>query len=118
MNEAYIEIINGYMVADEYRYFSLEELKKNIEKYNINAIDIIKNSDIYTFNYKYEDEKTKKHIGFVIGEKYKTPEEVISQKGDSINSYSMVSILWKAVQEQQEEIEKLKKEINKLKEGK
>lgn len=109
---------NGNMYADAYNYISLEEKKKNIEKYEKDAISIITNSNLYEFNYKTEEDNCKKHIGFVIGEKYKTPKEVISQNGDSINSYSMNSIMWKAIQEQQNQIEILKKEIEKLKGGK
>ena len=52
-------------------------------------------------------------IGFIIGENYKTPNEVISKEGQAIGIYSMAGILWKAIQEQQQEIEDLK---NKLKE--
>lgn len=88
--------------------YSLEELKKNINIYNEEALKIIKNAEIYSYNLKSEKDTDKKHIGFVIGDKYKTPQEVIAQSGDGIDTYSMCSILWKAVQELTEEIEKLK----------
>ena len=68
----------------------------------------MKQTELYSFNYKTESDEHKKHIGFVIGDKYKTPQEVIAQSGDGIDSYTMTSILWKAVQELTEEIEKLK----------
>lgn len=86
---------------------SLESLKKNIEIFE-NAYDILKNSNIYMYNLKTEKDTEKKHVGFVIGENYNTPREVLSNTGDSIDVYSMVSILWQAVKEQQIEIEKLK----------
>lgn len=108
----------GDMYANAYNYNSKEELKKNIDKFDENAIDIILNSDLYKFNYKNEDENNKKHIGFIIGNGYRTPKEVIAQGGESIDSYSATSILWKAVQEQQEQIEQMKKEIEELKGGK
>lgn len=92
---------------------SLESIKKNIEKFNKNAIEIIKNSDIYEYNLKSDKDTDKKMIGFIIGENYKTPNEVISKEGQAIGIYSMAGILWKAIQEQQQEIEDLK---NKLKE--
>ena len=94
--------------------YSLERLKKNIFKTKINALDIINKCDIYDFNYNIEDDKEKKHIGLIIGEKYNTPKEVISKNGDSIDIYSMTSVLWKAIQEQQEMIEKLQSKIEKL----
>ena len=108
----------GDMYANAYNYNSKEELKKNIDKFDENVIDIILNSDLYKFNYKNENEKDKKHIGFIIGNGYRTPKEVIAQGGESIDSYSLSSILWRAIQEQQEQIEQMKKEIEKLKGGK
>ena len=98
----------GTIHAQAYNYDSLERLKKNISKFNKSAIDIVKQTELYSFNYKTESDEHKKHIGFVIGDKYKTPQEVIAQSGDGIDSYTMTSILWKAVQELTEEIEKLK----------
>lgn len=98
---------------------SKESVKKNIEKYADNALEIIKNSDIYEYNFKSEENGDKKHIGFVIGDEggnYKTPDEVISSDGQGINTYNMTSILWKAVQEQQKIIEDLQQEIKSLKE--
>lgn len=78
---------------------SLEKIKKNITKFNRNAVEIIKNSSIYEYNLKSEKNTDKKHIGFVIGEKYNTPNEVISNDGQGIDAYSQRSITWKAVQE-------------------
>ena len=109
-------IINGGTIeAISYTYHSLENIKKNIKKYNKKALNIVKNSDIYEYNYKSENDKHKKHVGFIIGEKYKTPKEILSEDEKTIDSYSTISILWKALQEQQEQIEQLKKEIKILK---
>ena len=97
---------------------SKESKKKNIVKYSEKALDIVKDSTIYEFNFKSENDKDKKHIGFVIGDEggeYKTPEQVISNDREGIESYSMDSILWKAMQEQQEIIEQLQNEIKELK---
>lgn len=101
---------------------SKESKKKNITKYNEKALDIVKDSEIYTYNFKGENDEDKKHIGFVIGDaggNYKTPEQVISNDREGIENYSMTSILWKAFQEyiteKDEQIEQLQKEINKLK---
>lgn len=89
---------------------SLESIKKNITKLEKNATDIINNSDIYEYNLKADEDNDKKLIGFVIGEKYRTPKEVISKNGDSIELYSAIGILWKAVQELTQEIKQLKGE--------
>lgn len=103
--------------ALSYLYDSKEEIKKDIKEYKKNAIDIIKNTDVYEFNYKNAPKK-KKTIGFVIGKNYKTADEIIGDENDGINSYSVMGLLWKAVQEQQEIIEQMQKEIKELKEGK
>ena len=114
----YTLIQNGNISALSVTQRSKESVKKNIERYLDNASDIVKNSEIYTYNFKSEDNTARKHIGFVIGDKggnYKTPEEVISANKEGIDGYAMTAILWKAFQEQQEEIEELKKEIKKMK---
>lgn len=101
---------------------SKESKKKNITKYNEKALDIVKDSEIYTYNFKGEQDQDKKHIGFVIGDEggeYKTPEQVISNDREGIESYSMTSILWKAfqeyIEEKDEQIKQLQNEIKELK---
>lgn len=97
----------------EMSQFSLEKLKKNIEKLKINVLDVIRNSEIYQYNLKTEKDEDKKHIGFVIGKKYKTPLEVLSKEETGIDIYSMSAIEWKAIQELSQQVEELQ---NKLKE--
>lgn len=53
--------------------------------------------------------------GFVIGEGYSTPPEVLSEDGKHINLYSMASINWKATQELLEKITALENEVALLK---
>lgn len=96
---------------------SLESIKKNIEKTDIMALDIINNSDIYTYNLKSEKDGTKKHFGFIIGKKYNTPSEVMSEDKQGIDTYSMSSIMWKAIQELSEENKQLRKELEEKKNG-
>jgi len=93
---------------------SLREEKKNIEKLQNNALDIIKNIDIYKYNLKNEKDTDKKHIGFVIGETYNYSKEITSKNNDGVDLYSMAALDYKAVQEQQEQIEQLQ-EKDKLK---
>lgn len=90
---------------------SLASIKKNIEKTNVNALELIKNSDVYEYNLKTEENTDKKHIGFVIGDKYNTPKEVIANSGEGIDTYSMSSIMWKAIQELTAKVEQLEKEV-------
>ena len=94
---------------------SLESKKKNFEKMNDGALEIINGIDIYRYNLKTENDTDKKHIGFVIGDKYNYSKEVTSLDNTGVDTYSFVSLCCKAIQEQQEQIEELKKEIEKLK---
>lgn len=89
---------------------SLEERKKNFEKLT-NAKEILKNTDIYKYNFKEESEDTKKHIGFVIGDNFNYSQDITSAENNGADVYAMVSVLWQVVKEQQEEIDELKKLI-------
>lgn len=101
----------GYVNGKKFIDNSREEMKKNIQKYTEKAIEVVKNTDIYKFNYKTEKDTNKKCVGFIIGEDYKYSKELTStdENGKEIgaNLYSMISIAYKAIQEQQEQIEKL-----------
>ena len=90
---------------------SLESIKKDISKFNKHATDIINNSDIYEYNLKSDKDTDKKLIGFVIGNNYKTPTEVISKTGQAIEHGSAIGILWKAIQELSARVEQLEKEV-------
>lgn len=83
---------------------SLATKKKNFEKLQ-DALEILKQIDIYKYNLKGEKDSTKKHIGFVIGDKYNYSKEVTSNKNDGVDLYSFVSVCCKAIQEHQEQIE-------------
>lgn len=104
----------GYVQGQEFLNVSLATTKKNIKKYNNSAIEEIKKTDIYTYNYKTDTKGTKKRIGAVIGENYNISEEIIGTTKEAIDTYAMVSLAWKAIQEQQEIIEKQDKQIEEL----
>lgn len=110
---------DGYVSGKAFIDNSRKEIKKNIEKYNENALEEILNTDIYKYNYKNEDDGKKKHIGFVIGNEYNYSNQITSvdNNGKEVgaNIYSMVSIAYKAIQEQEEQIRKLKNELNEVK---
>lgn len=106
---------NGHIICDTLIQTSKEEYKKNFKKLE-NALDIIKNIDIYKYNMKTDKDIDKKHIGFVIGDKYNYSEEVTSKNNDGVDIYALASVCCKAIQEQQEQIDLLKSEIKLLKE--
>ena len=91
---------------------SKQEYKKNFEKLE-NAKEILKNTDIYKYNLKSDKDTDKKHIGFVIGDKFNYSKEITSKDNDGVDIYSMVSVLWQVVKEQEEEIKLLKERIDK-----
>lgn len=96
---------------------SLETSKKNFEKID-NALEEIKNTDIYSYNLKSEDDNHKKHLGFVIGENYNYSHLItaIDEEGKEIgvDNYSMTSLCLQAIKEQQIIIENLEQKINEL----
>lgn len=108
--------VTGNITCNKVTQTSLAEQKKNFEKMQDNAIDIIKNIDIYKYNLKSEKDTDKKHMGFVIGKGYNYSKEVTSVENDGVDNYSFTSLCCKAIQEQQKIIESLQEEIRKLKE--
>lgn len=107
---------NSGIVTPTVTQTSLEENKKNIEKLEEKAIDIIKNIDIYKYNLKFEEDTNKKHLGFVIGDNYNYSKEVTNNDNTGVDDYSFISLCCKAIQEQQEQIEQLQKRLKKLEE--
>lgn len=95
---------------------SLEEKKKNFEKLTLEeAIEILNDTDIYKYNLKSQDNDKKKHIGFVIGNSFNYSNKITSENNDGVDNYSMTSVLYPIVKEQQAQIKELKKEIETLK---
>ena len=95
---------------------SQEKNKKNFEKLQDNALDILKTIDIYKYNLKNEKDTDKKHIGFVIGDNFNYSKEVTSLDNQGVDNYSFTSLCCKAIQELSRKVEELQKEIKELKE--
>lgn len=91
---------------------SLEKYKKLISEYR-NNLNLIKDCSVYEYLFKEEDDDSEKHIGLIIGDKYNTPEEVISKSKDGIDLFNMCGVMWGAIKELSEELDELKKEMNK-----
>lgn len=94
---------------------SLEENKKNFEKLQDNALETLKQIDIYKYNLKNEKDTDKKHIGFVIGDNFNYSKEVTSLDNQGVDNYSFTSLCCKAIQELNTQVEELQKEIRELK---
>lgn len=109
-------LVHGNVYAESFVNTSLESQKKNFEKLTLEeAIDILNNTDIYKYNLKSQDDIKKKHIGFVIGDNFNYSSKITSEDNDGVDNYSMTSVLYPIVKEQQAQIEELKKEIETLK---
>lgn len=93
---------------------SLAELKKNIVRIQKDALELIQNSDIYEYNYKTEKNGDKKHYGFVIGEEYKTPDEVLSKDKKAINIDNIAAIAWRGIQQIIEKLNSIEQKIKVL----
>ena len=79
-----------------------------------NALEILKQIDIYKYNLKNEKDTDKKHMGFVIGDNYNYSKEVTSLDNKGVDNYSFTSLCCKAIQEQQEIIEQLQEKIKEM----
>ncbi|QDF14322.1 minor structural protein [Staphylococcus phage PMBT8] len=96
---------------------SSEKFKTNIEEWNVDASQMIRDTKIYEYNYKYHLEENineRKH-GVIL--ERETPEHIKGK--DSIDLYELVSTNTKALQEQilrndllEEKIKKLEEKIN------
>lgn len=96
---------------------SLESQKKDFEKFT-NALEEVEKTDIYKYHLKNEDDKSKKHLGFVIGDKYNYSKEITStdDKGNDVgvDTYSMVSLCLQAIKELNTKVNLLESKIKEL----
>lgn len=94
---------------------SRAEWKENIVPYSKSAVQEIMDSDVYYYDLKERSKSAwseGRHIGFIIGDGYNVSPDILDGGGSSIDMYSALAIAYKAIQEQQAEIEELKKKIN------
>lgn len=85
---------------------SSELYKKNINEFKENALDIVRKAKAWTYEFK-NDEIHRENLGFII--ERGVPSIAQENDGKSIDSYAMLAIAWKAIQELEEKVEKLSK---------
>ena len=89
--------------AQGFYQLSLLKYKKNVVDFSKSALDILKKVNIVSFEYKNDDMT---HIGFIADN---APNEVSGKNHDCMDTNSCIGLLIKAVQEQQIEIENLRR---------
>lgn len=98
-----------YVNAHGFRSRSSIKYKNVIGEYEANALDKIMSTKIYNYTLKGDQENNKK-IGLIIEKG--APKEVVD--GDTVDNYSMISMLWKGIQELTEEVNTLKAKMKSL----
>lgn len=113
-NYRFVVTDQGVCKAMSWATGSRVEWKENIVPYYKNALQEVLNSDVYFYDLKDQSKsvwKEGRHIGFVIGDGYNVSQDILDGGGGAIDMYSALAIAYKAIQEQQEEIEELKSRI-------
>lgn len=87
--------------ASAFNNRSLESDKQNIEKWTDSVLQIYRNSDLYKFKLKADVKYGIDHhkYGFVIGDNYNTPDEILNVNKTGVDQYSHSSLNTKAIQE-------------------
>lgn len=116
-SSTYLELSTAYGAYGVNVWASDKRLKKNIKDSTLNALDIINKIKHREFYYKSDDKYIP--IGYVADELKEIDENMVFEVGNKKmkqpNAGYIIPILSKAIQEQQEEIVKLKYEIEKIK---
>lgn len=119
-----ITVNNGHVEAKYFNATSDRRAKEDIQLFSTNALDIIKRVQVKSFKFKTEPNQLT--FGIIAQELQEQAPElnlVNNLQADgktsfmSIKEDRLIYLLWKAVQEQQIEIEKLRSEIAALKRG-
>ena len=116
--------VNNYCEAQYFNARSDKRAKENIQPFSDNALDIVKNINTYTFNYKNNPNQTS--YGILAQDlldvninnfNFINNKEATGMNDDymSIKESKLVYLLIEAVKEQQKEIEDLKTELKALK---
>ena len=98
-----------YVNAHGFRSRSSIKYKNVIGEFQTNALDKIMSAKVYNYTLK-GDPSNSKRIGLIIEKG--APKEVVDD--DTVDNYSMISMLWKGVQELTEELNTLKAKIESL----
>ncbi|MBW4892140.1 phage tail protein [Staphylococcus haemolyticus] len=91
--------------ASDFNNAAREDYIENVQKLQDDVLSkIINDTELYSYNYKSDEEKKLKN-GLIIGANYKTPNELVND--DGINLYTMITWAFRAIQQLNEKIEVL-----------
>jgi phage minor structural protein len=76
--------------------------KKNIVPFSNTALDKIKNTKVYNYNFINDDDKTPVRLGVMAQE---APTDIVGVEGNTVDLYAMISLVWKAIQELSDRID-------------
>ncbi len=132
---------NGNIVCDDIEASSTESVKTNIQSTDsVLSLFETENSEIFSYNRMRTEKIIDDYVidesgdfttqgsvtesividdaisyGFVIGENYKTPSEILTADGKHVNIYSIAALNWKAIQELYAQLKTAQNEISELK---
>lgn len=121
------KVINAkdHIEAPYYNTTSDRRAKTNIQEANFAALDIVKNVPVYSFEYKTNPFEST--IGIMAQDILQNQDKLdlvsnsnASGENDdymSLKENRLIYVLWKAIQEQQEEIKQLKSQVEELSNG-
>ena len=112
---------NGSCTATYFNATSDYRAKKDFKLLDINALDLINKVRLYSFKYKDSNQPSIGIIAQDVQDININGFDLVDNKnatGDnfdymSIHESKLIYILWKAIQEQQKEIEELRQQLNK-----
>ena len=82
--------------------------KRDIELYSTDALQEVCSTPVYAYHLDTDKDEELKRIGIIMQE---APLDAIDLTGKGVDLYQMVTMLWKATQQQQEMIEELKQQL-------
>lgn len=101
--------------ASDYLPGSLERFKRDIELWQGDALSEIRdNMTTYSYYLNDDDDERKKRKGLIIGDNYKIPDDFID--GDGVSLYNMITYSLRAIQQLDEQNQKLENKIKTLEE--
>lgn len=83
---------------------SSEKFKTDIKPFTEDALSILEGTNPWSYKLK-ADESKRTNVGFIL--ERGVPDFAIEDDGNSIDSYAMIAVLWKAVQELNQKVKEL-----------